>query len=201
MFYDLSMTKQTHSQALVCDSGPAAATPGLALPPEVVADLRTDQAGEAGAVCIYRGVLRVTRDPGLRAFAIRHLQTEQAHLQRVNAWLPASERSRLLPLWRLAGWLTGALPALAGPRAVYATIEAVERFVDQHYQAQIEGLANQPRLSALRQTLLECQQDEVHHRDEAATARGPRPQSPVLRAWCLLVAAGSRAAVRVCRFV
>ena len=31
---------------------------GLALPRQVLADLRTDHAGETGAVCIYLGVLR-----------------------------------------------------------------------------------------------------------------------------------------------
>lgn len=58
------------------------------LPAEVLADLRTDHAGETGAVCIYRGVLRFARDPALRAFAQRHLATEQVHLQQMEAWLP-----------------------------------------------------------------------------------------------------------------
>ena len=169
-----------------------------ALPAAVAADLRTDHAGETGAVCIYQGVLRLARDPALRAFAQRHLATEQAHLLQIEAWLPLADRSRLLPVWRLAGWLTGALPALLGPRAVYGTIEAVERFVDQHYEEQIQRLAAQPSLAPLRQTLAACQGDEVAHRDEAARARGAEP-GLVLRAWAGLVGAGSRGAVAVCR--
>ena len=172
-----------------------------ALPAEVVADLRTDHAGETGAVCIYQGVLRFAREPALRAFAQRHLETEQAHLQQIEAWLPGKQQSRLLPLWRLAGWLTGALPALLGPRAVYATIEAVETFVDQHYEDQIRRLAKRPDLGSLRQTLLECQGDEVAHRDEAAAARGAGEPGSALRAWCWLVDAGSRGAVAVCRYI
>lgn len=86
------------------------------LPAGLVADLRSDQAGETGAVWIYRGVLAVSRDPALRAFAQRHLATERRHLGLIEACLPAADHSRLLPLWRLAGWLTGALPALARPR-------------------------------------------------------------------------------------
>ena len=35
------------------------------------------------------------------------------------------------------GWLTGALPALFGRQAIFATIEAVETFVDQHYEQQV----------------------------------------------------------------
>jgi 3-demethoxyubiquinol 3-hydroxylase len=97
-----------------------------ALPSWLVADLRTDHAGEAGAVMIYRGILATARDEAVRDFAQGHLATEAAHLAAIELLLAPRHRSRLSPLWRVAGWLTGALPAWAGPRAVYATIEAVE---------------------------------------------------------------------------
>lgn len=179
---------------------PALARPPCPMPAAVMAELRTDQAGEAGAVCIYEGVLAITRDPALRAFALRHLATEQSHLQLIETWLPREHHSRLLPLWRVAGWLTGALPALLGPRAVYCTIEAVERFVEVHYAQQIEHLESCPELAPLRQTLIDCQGDEHAHRLEAATARGAAPGA-LLRMWVWLVGAGSRGAVAVCRHV
>ena len=171
------------------------------MPGWVLADLRTDHAGEVGAVCIYRGVLRFAKDPAVRAFAEHHLATEQSHLQHIEAWLPQQHYSRLLPIWRLAGFLTGALPALLGPKAVYATIEAVETFVDRHYEEQVQALASQPSLQSLRHTLLECQADELVHRDEAAGARGPEQPGVLLRLWCSVVGRGSRAAVAVCRHV
>lgn len=179
----------------------AAMARAKALPASVVADLRTDHAGETGAVCIYQGVLQFARDPALRAFAQRHLATEQLHLQQIEAWLPKADRSCLLPVWRLAGWLTGALPALLGPRAVYATIETVETFVDQHYEEQVRRLEARPELRSLRQTLLDCQGDEVAHRIEAAAARGPGAPGLVLRAWCWLVDIGSKGAVAICRHI
>lgn len=174
---------------------------GHQLPSQVVADLRTDHAGEVGAVCIYKGVLMFSRDAALRDFAERHLATEQVHLQRVEEWLPPEHYSRLLPLWRLAGFLTGALPALFGPRAVYATIESVETFVDRHYDEQIQALQSQPGLLHLRQTLQDCQTDEIAHRDEAAIARGTAQSGLALRAWCNLVGAGSQFAVALCRYI
>ena len=174
---------------------------GLALPRQVLADLRTDHAGETGAVCIYLGVLRLSRDPALRSFAQSHLATERAHLELIEDWLPMEHRSRLLPVWRLAGFLTGALPALMGPRAVYATIEAVETFVDHHYSEQVRRLEAQPSLSALRQNLMTCQLDEIAHRDEAAAARGPSEPGFILRKWCRLVDVGSRSAVALCRHI
>ena len=175
--------------------------PGDRLPDWVLADLRTDHAGELGAVCIYQGVLRFARDPDLQAFAQHHLATEQKHLRIIEAWLPQTHYSRLLPVWRLAGFITGALPALFGPKAVYATIEAVETFVDHHYEEQILAMASQTELNDLRQTLLDCQADEVAHRDEAAAARGTDQPGIFLRVWCALVGSGSRAAVALIRHI
>ena len=175
--------------------------PGDKLPAWVFADLRTDHAGEVGAVCIYKGVLKFARDPILRAFAEHHLATEQKHLRLISGWLPPAQYSRLLPLWRLAGFLTGALPALFGPKAVYVTLEAVETFVNQHYEDQIRALDSQPELNDLQQTLLDCQADEVAHRDEAAAARGHSKSGLALRIWCAMVGVGSKAAVSLIRHI
>ncbi len=164
----------------------------------VLADLRSDHAGETGAVAIYRGILHVARDSELRAFAQRHLHTEQQHLEQMQAWLPLSERSRLLPAWRGAGWATGALPALFGPPAVYATIAAVETFVDRHYAEQIAHLQIAPGPPGLRDTLAACQADECAHLDEAA-ALAPARAGVALRMWCRLIGAGSSAAVALAR--
>lgn len=165
---------------------------------DLAGDLRSDQAGETGAVWIYHGLLAVSRDAGVREFAERHRATEQTHLDKINAVLPWPQRSRLLPAWRVAGFLTGALPAIFGPRAVYATIAAVETFVDQHYQHQIDNLQNRPEHAALLELLLQCQQEECEHRDEAIALGG---QSPgwLLRNWCAVVGNGSAAAVGLAR--
>jgi ubiquinone biosynthesis monooxygenase Coq7 len=180
--------------------------PALHVPPALVGELRSDHAGETGAVWIYRGILAVSRDAGVREFARQHLATEQDHLRQITPLLPWPQRSRLLVPWRMAGWVTGALPALAGPRAVYATIAAVETFVDRHYQQQIgaiDALPEAERLAAapLRALLERCRQDECHHRDEAAAAPPLRQQPPgrLLRGWCALVGRGSAAAVVVAR--
>jgi 3-demethoxyubiquinol 3-hydroxylase len=116
----------------------------------------------------------------------------------VEAWLPSGQRSRLLGPWRLAGWLTGALPALAGRSAVYATIAAVETFVDRHYQQQIEHLQSHGGPEGLRPLLVQCQSEERHHREEAAALMPGRLSWP-LRAWCALVGSGSAAAVALAR--
>ena len=166
-------------------------------------ELRSDHAGETGAVFIYRGITAVARwrgDDELLTFAQQHGDTETEHLRQIEDWLPPSQRSRLLGPWRVAGWLTGALPALAGRRAVYGTIAAVETFVDRHYQQQIDHLQQEAGPTGLLPLLLSCQADEQHHRDEAAALAGAsRPWA--LRLWCALVAWGSASAVVVARRV
>ena len=162
--------------------------------------MRSDHAGETGAVLIYRGILAVSRDAAVRDFAARHMATEQGHLRLIEQVLPAARHSRLLPIWRVAGWLTGALPSLFGPRAVFATIDAVESFVDHHYQQQIDRLDAERSHPTLRAMLAQCQEEEVHHRDEArglATA----PPGIVLRLWAAMVGAGSKAAVMAAKRV
>ena len=84
---------------------------------------------------------------------------------------------------------------------MYATIEAVETFGDYHYEEQIRVLATMPALSELRQTLLNCQADEVAHRDEAIAARGPGKPGIALRVWCALVGAGARGTLSLRRYV
>jgi ubiquinone biosynthesis monooxygenase Coq7 len=176
-------------------------SPGDVLPDSVLADLRTDHAGETGAVFIYLGILQFTRNPALRVFAEHHMATEQSHLRHIESWLPKAQYSYLIPLWRLAGFMTGALPALVGPRAVYVTIQAVETFVNQHYDDQVRALASMPALVKLRQVLLECQDDEVAHRDQAAAALEQKKNGLLLHCWSVMVGAGSRAAVAVCRHI
>ena len=175
----------------------------LHVPAGLRGDLCSDHAGETGAVWIYRGVLAVSRDASVRAFAQRHLATELEHLRLVTPLLPWPQRSRLLVPWRLAGFFTGALPALAGSRAVYGTIAAVETFVDHHYQQQLDHIdalpdADRAAAAPLRALLARCQADECEHRDEAAALGGAEP-GPLLRAWCALVGSGSALAVTLAR--
>ena len=164
------------------------------LPRWLQQELRSDHAGEFGAVMIYRGILAVSWDASVREFATSHLRTEQKHLALMEEIVPIAGRTQLLPLWRVMGWLTGALPALFGRQAVFATIEAVETFVDHHYQQQIVRLMPEGEHGPLRQVLVDCQADEVSHRDEAASLALPK-RNVLLRLWCAVVGSGSAAAV------
>ena len=68
-------------------------------------ELRSDHAGETGAVYIYKGIVAVAtwrNDEELLSFAKRHGITEADHLRQIEEWLPTQQRSWLLGPWRLA---------------------------------------------------------------------------------------------------
>lgn len=165
----------------------------ILIPEAMLAAVRSDHAGETGAVAIYRGILAVTRDDSIRDFAQHHLATEYHHLELIEAILPAEHRSRLLLACYWAGWITGALPALFGAAAVYRTIDVVETFVDRHYREQTDVLSQDPTHRDLYDLLERCRADEIAHRDDARSRLG----SPGLvgRIWSFIVGKGSQAGV------
>jgi len=164
-------------------------------------ELRSDHAGETGAVYIYKGIIAVAtlrQDIELIHFTKHHGATEAEHLQLIELVLEKKYHSHLLGPWRLAGWLTGAIPALFGRKAVYATIAAVETFVEQHYQQQIDHLKKQGGHEELLELLIRCQADEISHKNEARSkVLAPTPFA--LKIWCALVGSGSATAVLLAR--
>ena len=164
------------------------------------ADLRSDHAGETGAVAIYKGILAVTRHDNVRAFASGHLETESNHLKLIEKILSPADRSIMLPLWSIAGYITGALPALFGDKAVFQTIDAVETFVDNHYREQIVKLQRTPRHEHISNILERCRLDEVQHRDEARNL-AVGANNICLKTWCKLVTFGSFVAVTIARAI
>ena len=49
----------------------------------------------------------------------------------------------LLPAWRAAGYTLGFLSTIWCPRGMYVTTDAVETFVEEHYQSQIVRLKDE----------------------------------------------------------
>ena len=163
----------------------------------LTAALRTDHAGEYGAVCLYQAILRVTSDPVIIEFASQHLETETTHLERMEALLEPKDLTKLLPLWKVAGYLAGFVPALFGRNAVFATVDAVETFVDQHYLSQLISLGKEPTAdpsNEIMQLLYDCRHDELVHREEARSHADTEGR-PLLRAWQKMIEVGSHIAV------
>ena len=168
------------------------------LPDWLRQELRSDHAGETGAVWLYFGIIKYSRDPMLTAFARSHLKTEQQHLKYFETWLSSTDKSALTPLWRIAGWLLGSLACLGGAPVVYLTIETVETFVIDHYQQQILKLEQQQQYPEVAELLRQFMFDEHHHCQDAVHRHDIEDTWPT-RCWRAIVAQGSVLAVNFAR--
>ncbi|CAA7623469.1 demethoxyubiquinone hydroxylase family protein [Magnetospirillum sp. SS-4] len=145
--------------------------------------LRVDQAGELGAVRIYRGQMAVLGKGKAGPVIRRMAEQEQVHLETFNR-LIGERRVRptlLSPLWHVAGFALGAGTALLGEKAAMACTVAVEETIDRHYARQAEILGDDE--PALKETILKFRDDEIGHRDIGLERGAERaPAYPLLSA-------------------
>lgn len=86
-------------------------------------------------------------------FASTHAKTESQHLEWLNSTFRVAKSfdgkerafrpSVLLPLWHVAGFSLGFVSTFFSPRFLYVTTDAVESFVERHYNQQIERLTEE----------------------------------------------------------
>jgi len=166
--------------------------------PDTASMIRVDQAGEYGAIRIYRGQEAVLgpRHPAARTIARMHIQ-EERHLKRFDAMMvERGIRPTLLqPLWFVAGYGLGAVTALLGPNAAMACTAAIETEIDRHYAGQLRQLGDgDPELAGV---IDEFRAEELEHRD-AAVAAGAEDTfaypiiSSIIRAGCRVAIALSK---------
>jgi ubiquinone biosynthesis monooxygenase Coq7 len=136
-------------------------------------ELSSNIAGETGAVHIYKGALaamtiRSDLSEEAQKFCKSHMANESSHLSLFQSIVPDGKYTRLLPIWRLCGWAVGFLPTMfGGSKALYVTVEAVETFVEEHFQEQIVPLKKKGASPELVRLLEHCCADEVHHKEDA----------------------------------
>lgn len=174
-------------------------------------ELSSNLAGETGAVYIYKGALaalsiRPINDDVLE-FCESHMANESSHLQMFQYIVPDGKHTKLLPIWKIAGFTLGFFPTLVGgSRALYVTVEAVETFVEEHFQDQIVPLKEKNTCPKLIQLLEYCCADEVHHKEDAAR-RLLEGESPTdlnafwVQPWSYAVKRGSALAAAIARKV
>ena len=147
--------------------------------------LRSDHAGEIGAVNIYKGILWCAKDPVVLAFANCHLEVESKHLASVESILTRKKRSILSPLWVVAGRLLGLMAVFGGKNFLFSTIASVEEFVVEHYEQQLSFFSG-----TVQELLKDMMVDENTHREDAAHRSSRR-----YMLWDILVKKGCGLAV------
>lgn len=195
--FAISFTNSMNHDAIIDDY----AARDIHIKPEMAAWMRSNHAGETGAVWIYRGARCAFWNERIISMADEHGSNEQRHLVVMEHLLPAAQRSHLLPIWRVSGFMLGLLPAVFGYRAFCITIEAVETFVEQHYQEQIHYLQEHDIEPELCAVLQRCCDEEVEHQHDAANKHGLKQRSRLQQAWRQIVGTGSELAVRMAKAI
>lgn len=165
------------------------------IPNILMSHFRTNHAGETGAVYIYKGILKVSKDREIINFSKKHLNTEQNHLEIIEKILPLNQKSKLIFLWKIFGYLTGFIPALLGTSYIYATIFAVESFVENHYQDQIKIISNEKKYTKMQNLIKELMHDEIEHKEEALAKI--KNMNITHKIWMKIVKSGSILAVKI----
>lgn len=171
----------------------------IEVPEEFIPWMRSNHAGETGAVWIYKGASCAFWSKSIRKMANEHQRTEEHHLLVMNYLVPAKQRSKLLFLWRTMGFFLGFLPSIFGFKSFSITIQAVETFVEKHYQAQIDMLKQSEQNASLLFVLERCCQDEVLHKQDAASRLPAASFTIIAKCWWKIVAIGSEVAVSIAK--
>tara|TARA_B100000886_G_scaffold328402_1_gene276760 strand:+ start:649 stop:1161 length:513 start_codon:yes stop_codon:yes gene_type:complete len=169
------------------------------IPNFLIPFFRTNHAGETGAVFIYKGILKLSKDKDIISFSKRHLITEADHLRTIEKLLPKKYQSKLINLWKVMGFITGYIPSLMGKNFIYATIFAVESFVEKHYQEQIKILSGKKEYIELTNLIKKLMHDEVDHKEEALEKI--QHFNIAHRIWGKLVEFGSILAVKISKII
>ncbi len=132
--------------------------------------LRVNHAGELGARQIYKAQRKILGDdPDLVLMA----NQEEEHLRTFTQLMIEHKVQPTVfqPFWHVLSYGMGAVTALMGKKAAHACTIAVEEVIVDHYQSQIDSLANSPEDKPLMETIEKFQKEEDHHR-EIAEQRG-----------------------------
>jgi ubiquinone biosynthesis monooxygenase Coq7 len=161
--------------------------------------IRVDQAGEYGAVQIYRGQMAVLAGRASGANIAHMARQEEDHLRRFNALLNdrAVRPTLLTPFWHVAGFALGAGTALLSEKAAMACTVAIEEVIEDHYNEQSEALgSSDPELSTL---IEECCADEIAHKNKALEEGAQ--EAPAYGLLSAVIKAGARTAIRIAKRV
>lgn len=131
--------------------------------------LKVNQAGEYGAIRIYRAQLWAARRwyPSLVEFLEETLDHEIKHCELFSAAMPArnTRPCRVMSLWGNGGYLLGFITAIFGSQCIWICTSAVEETVHKHLQEQLNFLQNKD--DQLVELINSIKAEELHHLEHA----------------------------------
>ena len=174
---------------------------GINIPKFMIKWMRSNHAGETGAVWIYKGASCIFWNKKISKMSKEHILTETNHLIVMENLLTSNEKSKLLFLWRIMGFVLGFLSAMFGYKFFCITVDAVETFVEKHYNEQIEYLLNNNLNYKLAMVLKKCCDEEIEHQQDARSKVLEKDEGKFTNFWKKIVGSGSNMAVNVSKLV
>lgn len=158
--------------------------------------VRVNHAGEYGAQQIYKGQIAVLGKTDVGPMLEHMAEQEQEHLQYFENEL-TQRRVRptaMEPIWRVAGYALGVGTALMGKEAAMACTEAVEEVIIDHYQEQLDQLADSEEKD-LKKHIQKFKDEEDEHRQIGVDHDAHL--SPAYSLLTKFIKAGSKAAIKI----
>ena len=168
---------------------------GINIPKFMIKWMRSNHAGETGAVWIYKGASCIFWNKKISKMSKEHILTETNHLIVMENLLTSNEKSKLLFLWRIMGFVLGFLSAMFGYKFFCITVDAVETFVEKHYKRQILSISNNKSYTELKSLLEKLKNDEENHKEEALYKI--KKFNLFIKIWGKIVDNGSKIAVLI----
>jgi len=131
--------------------------------------IRVDHAGEYGAMRIYQGQLKATKNPETRKLISHMMEQESSHLR----FFEDEMRTRsvrptfFLPIWHHASYAMGFATSWFGFKTAMLCTEAVDSVIDRHYEDQLEDLRDNDDEVRLISRIEQYRAEELEHKDIA----------------------------------
>lgn len=129
--------------------------------------IRVNQAGELGAVQIYKGQLAVLKNRPVAKELKDMLKKESKHYETFNDLIVSYKvrPTAFSPIWKTGAYGLGVVTAIMGKKATMACTEAVEEVIIGHYEKQSKFLKDKDsKLSKITKKFCE---EEKEHLDKA----------------------------------
>ena len=125
--------------------------------------IRVNQAGELGAIQIYKGQLAVLKIKRVSKELHEMLEKEYNHYETFNKLIIDYKvrPTALSPIWKVGAYGIGVVTAMMGKKATMACTEAVEEVIINHYEEQTEYLKDKDKkLSKITKKF--CAEEKEH---------------------------------------
>jgi len=131
--------------------------------------LRVNHAGEFGAQVIYKSQIKFSKDKNLKKELKRISDEEMVHFKYFDEEI-LKNRTRptvMQPIWKIGGYVLGAVSSILGEKYVHACTEAVESTIVDHYNEQIEFLKKAKIKNDLKINIQKFCDEEKGHKENS----------------------------------